>query len=85
MTRIDLRTWRSGDEPPRAYAYRMTLDGEDLSNECFLADDVTGEVGLYVRDGAGHFHRDKVTCGAAYEFRKGVVALIPPPPLSPGW
>jgi hypothetical protein len=75
MTRIDLRLRKSEANPERAHAYRALLDGEDVSDRCFLSDDVEGVVGLYLRDSEGHFYRDGDD--AAHEFRKGIVTLIP--------
>jgi hypothetical protein len=70
--RIDLRE----PHPPSYQKYRTLLDGEDVTMSCFLADDVEGVVGVYLRDATGHFYREGD--GAAREFRKGVVTLIPP-------
>jgi hypothetical protein len=56
--------------------YRALLNGEDVTTRCFLADEEEGIVGLYLRDDTGHFY--KQGDGAAHEFRKGVVTLVPP-------
>lgn len=76
--RIDLRTaTRAG--PRDGHNYRTLLDGVEVTKRCFLADDETGEVGLYLVDVDGHFYRNEATDDAAQEVRHGAVVLIPPP------
>lgn len=61
--------------------YRVLLNGEDVTTQCFLADDKEGVVGLYLRDVSGHFYVDKSYKdgdAAAHEFKHGVVTMIPP-------
>ncbi len=72
--RIDLRL-RDDQNPPMAHEYRVLLDGEDVSRNCFLCDDITGEVGLYLRDETGHFYLDYGQGAAAQEFRRGEVVM----------
>jgi hypothetical protein len=89
MTRIDSRLWTGRTSKPdsltpserREWAYRALLDGKDVSARCFLADDETGEVGLYRTNTGtwpGAFYQDPETGGPAIEFRRGAVTLIPP-------
>lgn len=89
MTRIDLRLDTAAN-PPRAAHYRVLLDGVDVSADCFMCDDVTGEVGLFLRNADGAFYPawagleridtpiDPSLQGPALEYRSGVVTLIPP-------
>jgi len=37
---------------------RVWLDDRDVTRECFMADDVLGNVGLFVRDSNGHIIKD---------------------------
>lgn len=76
--RVDLRIYPLPPEMAARRYDRVFLDGVDVTNRCFLADDQEGIVGLYLHDESGHFYRDGD--GAASEFRKGVITLIPPPP-----
>jgi hypothetical protein len=57
--------------------YRVLFDGHDVTSSCFLADDETGEVGVYLRDDTGHHYCTDPAKGAARMFSRGVVELIP--------
>jgi hypothetical protein len=60
--------------------FRVRLDGVDVSDRCFFADDAAGVVGLYQRNETGQFFvlpgRDEV----ATEYVRGTVVLVPPTP-----
>ena len=45
--RVDVR------ETPKAYAYRCYVNGKDVSDACFAADDVEGWADCYVQNEAG--------------------------------
>jgi hypothetical protein len=77
--RVDLRDLRDRTAPTRYRSFRVFLDGNDVSDRCFLADDEQGIVGLYLRDESGHFYRQDDGIGAASEFRRGTVTLVAPP------
>lgn len=51
-------------------SYKVLLDGEDVSQWCYMADDETGEVGLYRRE----WWRD--TDEPEQEIRRGKVVII---------
>lgn len=71
---VDLRC-DCGCTPRDAYKFGATLDGVDVTNECFMANDVLGMVGLYRRDETGHFYKDWVAGGAASEILHGRVEI----------
>lgn len=73
MTRIDMRDGTNQSGP-----YRAFLNGVEVSDRCFMSDDVTGEVGLYVRNEAGSFYYVDKLDGPMVEFLSGDVVLIPP-------
>jgi hypothetical protein len=64
----------SGDDSGR---YKVLLDGEDVSDYCYMADDQTGEVGLWRRNDAGAFYMDPATNEPAQEVRQGQVVIYP--------
>lgn len=68
--RIDTREGAPG------YGLRAVLNGEDVTERCFLADDETGEVGLYLRNEGGSFYVNPDTFELAIEFLSGQVRLI---------
>lgn len=78
MTRIDLRHGRDTANPPRAAHYRVRFNRVDVSDRCFMSDDVTGEIGLYVRNQDGAFYYVEKLKGPMVEFLSGDVVLIPP-------
>ena len=57
--------------------WRASLDGVDVTDRCFRADDEAGEVWCYVHDENGQpfSYRGK----AAQECRKGKVVITPAP------
>ncbi len=55
--------------------YKVLLDGADVSDHCFMADDVTGEVGLWRRNASGDFYLDPETGDPAQEVRRGQVVI----------
>lgn len=59
--------------------YRVWLDGEDISADCFAADDVEGWADCYVRGEEGSFVVDGVGDGIRLrtERREGRVELRP--------
>ena len=62
--RVDIR-WKRA---------RVWLDGQDVTNDCFMADDERGEVGLFVRDHSGRTMSDDYG-EPVEEFRSGVVRI----------
>ena len=55
--------------------FSVTLDGVEISGECFYADDVARLVKVYLRDGTGNFYMGPLTGQAASEERHGVVVI----------
>lgn len=56
--------------------YRAFLNGVDVSNDCFYADDDLYEVGLYIRNAKGNWIFDPTTGGPAIELRRGDVQIV---------
>jgi hypothetical protein len=63
--------------------FRVLLDGEDVSDRCFMADDEAGLVGLYQRNETGHFFVLPGRNEPATEYVRGTVVLVPPPVPAP--
>lgn len=75
MTRIDFRVHPATAEVIRYRHHgRVLLDGVDVTKNCFLADDETGEVGSYLLNADGRRYHDGT--GAASTFRQGVVQIL---------
>lgn len=55
--------------------WRASLDGIEVSNRCFFANDESGIVGLLSWDESGEFYYDPVTKKAAQEFLHGKVVI----------
>lgn len=66
--RVDMR-----ENPKEAMRCRAFLDGVDVSNECFAADDEEGFVLLYKLNGNGRKYRDGDE--AAWERKEGTVRI----------
>lgn len=60
---------------PDWHYYLAFLDGIDISNVCFEADEEQGYVKVYIRDSRGGISRDTETGGPAWETRHGVVHI----------
>lgn len=53
--------------------WRILLNGQNVTDECFYADDLTGVVMVYLRNARGRFYRkDGVP---AQEMRRGIVRI----------
>ncbi len=57
----------------QAASYRAFLDGKDVSNQCFEADDELGYVHVYKRNEEGKIYKDGDT--AAWECLRGNVRI----------
>ena len=58
---------------------QVTLDGEDVSNQCFEVDDREGWVRVYVLKEDGKKFYNVTTNSAAWEEKKGEVKIFLPP------
>lgn len=64
--------------PSEATKYRTSLDGIDVSDRCFYADDLAGVVRCYKVNESGHVYVDPDDPGhAASEELHGAVAIWP--------
>ena len=64
-------------ENPEAFRHRAFLDGVEVTNECFVADEEEGYVHLYLRNKDGRILYTQDRKAFAWERRDGVVRIEP--------